>query len=408
MSFGQSPRLSLQVMNRAFSRFAHVVGYVNLVGAAIEVVGYEGTDPGLSLWPALVAIAIMAISLIALDRRRTVIRALVFLAIGGASVYWFALTLLSGPASLQATDAVPLTMLKVALVLVGGASASAWFSIAWCTGGFVIAEGVTLLAAIQTGADIRPDATTISTEIGLVLIFVVIGTTRTRLQRARPQLDQATMDERVSAIRYRIEVKAAALMHDTVLSHLAAVSHAELGALRPDLKRQMENDLEVLIGEEWLSDPSPDVDNQARTDWRRSNLLAAVQESRELSLKVEVTGDLSAVGRLSPERDQAIGLAVKQCLVNVLNHAEVNSAEVVIIGSDREVSVMIIDAGRGFSESLVGADRLGIRQSIRRRIEAVGGGVQIWSTPGRGTSVMIRVPASELVGEAADDGARDA
>jgi signal transduction histidine kinase len=56
---------------------------------------------------------------------------------------------------------------------------------------------------------------------------------------------------------------------------------------------------------------------------------------------------------------------------------------------------MVIDTGKGFSEEETGSDRLGLRQSVRRRIEAVGGTVQVWSTPGKGTSVMIRVPAGE-------------
>jgi signal transduction histidine kinase len=53
-----------------------------------------------------------------------------------------------------------------------------------------------------------------------------------------------------------------------------------------------------------------------------------------------------------------------------------------------------VDAGSGFEEAETGDDRLGLRQSVRRRIELVSGTVQVWSTPGRGTSVMIRVPAA--------------
>ena len=115
-------------------------------------------------------------------------------------------------------------------------------------------------------------------------------------------------------------------------------------------------------------------------------------------MTVDVTGDLGAIGRLSSERDQAVGLAAKQCLVNVLRHAQVERAEVVIIGSESDVSVMVIDAGRGFSEEQIASDRLGLRQSVRRRIENVGGDVQLWSTPGRGTSILIRVPAEEVSG----------
>ena len=56
---------------------------------------------------------------------------------------------------------------------------------------------------------------------------------------------------------------------------------------------------------------------------------------------------------------------------------------------------MVIDGGKGFHERETSVDRLGLRQSVRRRIESVGGTVQVWSTPGKGTSVMIRVPASK-------------
>jgi signal transduction histidine kinase len=98
------------------------------------------------------------------------------------------------------------------------------------------------------------------------------------------------------------------------------------------------------------------------------------------------------VTRLAPSAHTAAALAVKQCLVNVLKHSGTDVAEVVVYGSDSEVSIMVIDAGRGFSERETSVDRLGLRQSVRRRIEAVDGSVQVWSTPGMGTSVLMRVP----------------
>ncbi|MDQ1579164.1 MAG: hypothetical protein QOE21_1851, partial [Microbacteriaceae bacterium] len=57
---------------------------------------------------------------------------------------------------------------------------------------------------------------------------------------------------------------------------------------------------------------------------------------------------------------------------------------------------MVVDTGRGFSEGETGADRLGLRTSVRRRIEAIQGSVQVWSTPGRGTSIMIRIPTDAV------------
>jgi signal transduction histidine kinase len=156
----------------------------------------------------------------------------------------------------------------------------------------------------------------------------------------------------------------------------------------------MEKDLDLLRGDQWLDDATTDVDGPTSAAWQQSPLFAAIAEARELGLEVDVTGDLAAVARLRRGAGQALGLAVKQCLVNVLKHSGTRHAEVVVYVLDDEVSVMVIDAGRGFVEAEAGSDRLGIRQSVRRRMESVGGTVQVWSTPGRGTSIMIRVPVT--------------
>ena len=193
-------------------------------------------------------------------------------------------------------------------------------------------------------------------------------------------------------MRHRIEVRAAALIHDTVLSHLAAIATTTDGRLPSALRAQIGRDLKVLVGEEWLGGELDDADSNAQLDWQHSGLFAAIQETQALGLEIDVTGDLDAISRLDREVSYALGLAVKQCLVNVLRHAETNQAEVAVYGSETEISVMVIDTGRGFSESATGADRLGLRHSVRRRIESVDGIVQVWSTPGRGTSIMIRLP----------------
>ena len=199
---------------------------------------------------------------------------------------------------------------------------------------------------------------------------------------AQPTIHRAARDEELAALRYRIETKAAAVMHDTVLGHLAAIAAAPPGPLGPGMRQQVERDLEVLIGEEWLSDDGRDLTSRSRSEWQHSPLFAAIEEVRTLGLDVEVTGDPAAAARLDPARAAALGLAAKQCLVNVLKHSGVDRAEVVVFGAEAEVSVMIIDTGKGFVVSETSADRLGIRASVRRRMEAVGGDVKLWSALG--------------------------
>jgi hypothetical protein len=395
---GQSQPVGLQAVNRAFSRFAHVTGYTVLCGAILEVLGYQSAAIHTAIWPVLLPLAVTLALLVLLDRLRTFGVSVVFLVIGGFTQYVLSVVLISAFPSQQTTHTLLLSLVSVSLVLVCGSGFVPSSTIIWGIIGFAVSQVASLGAALVTRSAYRPDVVSIVVVVGLVLVESTDAITRTRRVALRPELDQAVIDEELSALRYRIEVKAAAIMHDTVLNHLSAISAGADGPLDPHLGGQIEKDLAILIGEEWLNDAVPAADDQARADWRRSALLTAVQEARELSLTVDVTGDLGAIGRLTRERDIAIGLAVKQCLVNVLRHAQVSRAEVVVIGSESDVSVMVIDAGRGFSEQLVASDRLGLRQSVRRRIENVSGEVRLWSTPGRGTSVLIQVPAKPVPG----------
>jgi signal transduction histidine kinase len=395
VSPSHAQRVGQQMLNRAFSRFSHVVGYCCIVGAGLDVLAYQGEVPEALIWPMVFPLLLTFAVLAMLDRWRTTAWSIAYLAVGGISVYLLGVTLLTQVPGLQ-SNALPISLLKVALIFVSGSGFLPRSNMLWSILGFAVAQLACFLATLQAHDPMVIDEVAFEVEIGLLLVLITIAMTRVARSKVRPELDRAAIDEELSALRFRIEVRAAALMHDTVLGHLDAVAAVAPGRLPPDLRSQIEKDLDVLIGEEWLGDVSPEVDSQVRSDWRRSALLAAVQEARELSLRVEVSGDLAAVSRLSPEQDVALGLAVKQCLVNVLRHAQIEHAELMIIGSRDAVSVMVIDSGRGFSQEMVGADRLGIRQSVRSRIEAVGGGVQLWSTPGRGTSVMLRVPASEL------------
>ncbi|MEZ5190189.1 MAG: hypothetical protein R2717_04415 [Schumannella sp.] len=61
------------------------------------------------------------------------------------------------------------------------------------------------------------------------------------------------------------------------------------------------------------------------------------------------------------------------------------------------MTIMITDQGAGFDPSSVPEDRLGVRGSIVRRMEDVGGAARVWSSPGGGTSVVLRVPVLRVV-----------
>lgn len=402
MSLGIPAHLAPQALSRAFAKGQHAVALTCLAGAMILVLIFQWTYLNLFLWPAALALLPMFALLWLNDRSRTTFSSASYLVVGGAGLYWYAITFYSQMVSTLSSDSFSASLPKIALLMVGGSGAGLVTGALWATAGYLIAEIAVGAALLESGRPLFFDQMTFLTLLTLFAILVLVDVGRRSSWRAQPRLHRAARDEQIAALRYRIEAKAAALMHDTLLSHLAAIANSTTGILPPALQVQMERDLEILIGEEWLSDGSAAVDAQARTDWRSSGLYAAIQESRLMGLEVESTGDLAAVARLDRESSAALGLAVKQCLVNVLKHSGTTQAEVAVYGSDADVSVMVVDTGKGFTEAETGVDRLGLRNSVRRRIEAVEGTVQVWSTPGRGTSIMIRVPVGTDV--EVDDG----
>jgi signal transduction histidine kinase len=398
MPLGLPGHLVSRTVIHAYSKASHTVAAVCIAAAFLTLCGLQASDASLTLWPAGIALVPMAVLLFLLDRRPTPFMAAAYLLVGAACVYWYAVTGIFEYAVAGRSDAFMLLLPKLALVFVAGGS-SAVPMILWAAAGFIAAEGAVALAAVSANGSVVPDGATIASFL-VIMAAIFLATFRPRFAvNVQSSFTRASREEQLATVRYRMEGKAAAIMHDTVLGHLAAISASAPGALSPDLRRHMSDDLDFLIGGEWLvEERTPDA--KGMPQWRQSELFAVIEEAEQLGLTIDVSGDVSAFALLDWDGANAIALAAKQCLINVVRHSGVSNAEVVIYGSETDVSVMIIDAGAGFTESETASDRLGIRQSVRGRIDAVGGAVQIWSTPGRGTSVMLRVPTRQ-----ADDAA---
>ncbi|CAN5469198.1 hypothetical protein BH10ACT7_BH10ACT7_20660 [soil metagenome] len=392
MSIGLPAHLRPQSVSRAFSSAAHIGALACIAAALAMVTVVQAEQPDLVLWPALIAMVPMIVALVLLDRHRTLFFSIAYVVVGGASTYWFALTALSQYSPLTSTDGFVLSLPRIALLLTGGVGSAFVSGIVWGAIGLIAAEIAIVVAAVQADAVLAVDGTSLACFALIAVTLLLLQYGQRWVIAVQPSLHRAARDEELASVRYNIEVRAAAVMHDTVLGHLAAIASAPSGPLGSTLQAQVERDLEVLVGEEWLAEPSSTVAVQARAGWQQSPLFAAIRDSRELGLEIEVTGDLASAARIDGVRAKALALAVKQCLVNVLRHSGTRRAEVVIFGSESELSVMVIDGGRGFSESETSVDRLGLRQSVRKRMEVAGGSVTVWSTVGRGTSVMIRVP----------------
>jgi len=391
MSLGLPPHLAPRAVSRSFISAIHVTAVVCLVGAMIVSVAFQLEWPKLIFWPAILALVPLLVVLYLLDRMPTPFFSVSYLIIGGASVYWYSLTFASQIELDSFADLMTLALPKIALMLVGGGGIGAAAALRWATSGFLVAELASFAAIVQTSQQYALDEISIAAYVimAMLLIGSWIGQRGTR--RMQPLLYRAAKEELVAALRHRMELRAAALLHDTVLNHLSVLAESPPGQLSPVLRAQIERDLALLAGEEWLTE-APRADASNDTEWHDSDLYRAVREARVLGLEVDTTGDTTALLRLEGEKSRELALAVKQCLVNVLTHSGSSDAEVVIYGADDEVLVMVVDTGCGFDADAIGSDRLGLKTSVHQRIEAVGGTVQVWSTAGRGTSIVIRLP----------------
>ncbi|QYF73721.1 sensor histidine kinase [Cryobacterium sp. PAMC25264] len=283
---------------------------------------------------------------------------------------------------------------KMALIMVGGAGSGALVGVLWSTLGFLMAEVAATLAVSQTPVPDRPDIFTIVTYLFLVGVMLLDGLARRTGRTAQPAIHRAVQDDESRSLRHDFDLRAVALMHDTTLNQLVSVARAKPGPMTPALEAAVRETLHTLEQRDWLTHVDERTATSPGSDgWLSSAVFATIDRMRDRGLVVDITGDKEALARLDAQSDRELGLAVQQCLVNVLLHAGIVTAEVVIDADEQNVSVMVLDAGRGFMEAETGSDRLGLRQSVRKRIERLGGSVQVWSRPGAGTSVLLTLPA---------------
>jgi len=393
VSLGLPNHLSRSRVNDAISVACHASALLCLVTAALCIGVVQFDYPSLILWPTFIALGVLAAALVLLAWHRTLFWSVAYLGTGAASLFWYAGIVLAQLGAAAANNSYLLALPKLALVLCAGAAVSSLGALAWVVAGYAAAEVAVLLAHLQAGISAPLDFASAATAALLVVVLGTVAHGRRLSQRVRPTIHRAAREESVAAMRSRLEVRAAALLHDTVLSQLAAIASAPTGPLPAATRRSIERDLQLLVGEDWLIEPE-----RAPLSLADAHVPAlferAIEDSRGDGLTVDLAGEFDQLTTLSSDVTRELSLAVRQCLVNVARHSGADRAEVVVFGGDGELTVMVIDGGRGFLEDEVPRDRLGIRASVRGRIERVGGSVHIWSTVGQGTSVMLQVPAS--------------
>ncbi len=204
-------------------------------------------------------------------------------------------------------------------------------------------------------------------------------------------VDMAVLQERARIARE---------LHDSVAQTLYAIGLVAGRALDvPDLRdpehverlfdhvlqlaSHAQGELRALLTDLWADEPRPGGLTQAL------NALAADHESRH---QVQVRLALSAEPDDVPaEISEALVRIAREALSNVARHARARHVDVELDVGALDLTLRIIDDGRGFDPALPTPGHFGLR-SIRERAHAVGGTVQVTSAEGHGTCIRVRIP----------------
>jgi signal transduction histidine kinase len=113
---------------------------------------------------------------------------------------------------------------------------------------------------------------------------------------------------------------------------------------------------------------------------------------RAHGLALRVSGDEDGA-TLDPEVERHLFRVIQEALSNVVRHASASAATVSLDVTPEAVAVVVEDDGVGFDpeERTIASRRLGLT-SMRERMAAVGGELEVTSAPGKGTTVRATVP----------------
>ena len=176
----------------------------------------------------------------------------------------------------------------------------------------------------------------------------------------------------------------------------------------------------ILLGLKALEEQVPRGDWDPAFAVLRENVVTTLQDVRQLAVELRPTalddfGLAPALERLSASVSEQTGIEigfqarlgterlpgeietalyriVQEALTNVVKHAGARHVSILLTRKDGAVSTLIEDDGRGFDPTRTGDGRFGI-EGMRERVGLLNGRLEIETTEGRGTTIVVEVPA---------------
>jgi signal transduction histidine kinase len=218
---------------------------------------------------------------------------------------------------------------------------------------------------------------------GSVIFFVVgaiVGWTFDKLRDydlARQAAQDELAREQAALVLHQERAALADRLHDSVLQTLHAI---RMGADDPSqsryLARRQERELRRNI-EEWRS--------EFRDSFRAS--LLAVRDEVEDTHRVEIEAVIRDDAQISPSLAAAVD-AAREAMANAAKHSGSKNITLYSEFANGDAHIHVRDRGSGFANDV---QRSRVHERLARRVESVGGLVEIDTAPESGTEVKITV-----------------
>ena len=269
----------------------------------------------------------------------------------------------------------------------------------------VVTTATYVIQAAAHPAASQPDAVRfIATQAGFLAWVGVACVMLSRLLERRTELASRLVADRARLLTDALEAEQrerkalAESLHDNAIQNLLSARHeleeAAETVTHPALARA-DDALVAAAGQlrEAVFDLHPYVLEAAGLEAALRSIANEAAARGRLRLRL----DLHCPDR--HDGDQLVFSAARELLSNVVRHADASGVAVRLAESNGDLVLVVEDDGRGFPPGLpderLADGHIGLAAQ-RVRIESAGGRMELFSAPGDGTRVEVRVPGTPL------------